>query len=169
VVFTVVIGVHEGSCLSPTLFIFFVRDLPTAVRQSAGTDGPVVRGVQRAIIFYADDVTELARGLAGLQVSTDVKVTFFRERELRINPEKSDLVIFVRPLAVVQPFSVSIDGVQQESVEVVRYLGNYVRFERHLEKSKVSLVVTLQDRAWSAESDHGDRRERARQDVDQSL
>jgi hypothetical protein len=28
VVFSVVVGVHEGSCLSPMLFVFFIRDLP---------------------------------------------------------------------------------------------------------------------------------------------
>jgi hypothetical protein len=122
-VFTVVIGVHEGSCLSPTLFIFFVRDLPEKIRQVDGTEAPVVKGVARAIIFYADDVTELAKSIPGLQVTTDATVDFFRERELVTNPDKSDFVHFVRPRSMPRSFSVTVDGVQRASVEVVRYLG----------------------------------------------
>ncbi len=122
-VFTVVVGVHEGSCLSPTLFIFFVRGLPERVRGMQGIDAPVVAGITRGIIFYADDVTELAKSIAGLQINTDTTVDFFHEQELDINPDKSDFVQFVRPRSQPTPFAITIDGVQRKSVETVRYLG----------------------------------------------
>ncbi len=123
VVFTVVVGVHEGSCLSPTLFIFFVRDLPDRIRNAIGVDAPIVAGINRGTIIYADDVTELARSIVGLQVNTDTTVDFFREQELGINPDKSDFVHFVRPRSQPSPFTITIDGVQRDSVETVRYLG----------------------------------------------
>jgi hypothetical protein len=123
VVFTVVIGVHEGSCLSPTLFIFFVRDLPAVIRQVNGTDAPVVNGIARPIMFYADDVTELAKSTPGLQVATNATVHFFRDRELVTNPDKCDFVHFVRPRSTPRSFSITVDGVSRDSVQVVRYLG----------------------------------------------
>ncbi len=68
-------------------------------------------------------MTELARSLSGLQVTTDTTVDFFHDQELRINPDKSDFVIFVRPRAAIPTFTVNIDGTQRESTDVVRYLG----------------------------------------------
>jgi hypothetical protein len=51
VVFCVVGGVHEGSCLSPTLFIFFIRELPACLNQLT-INSPVVGGSRISWLFF---------------------------------------------------------------------------------------------------------------------
>ena len=119
-VFVVVSGVHEGSCLSPLLFIFFIRGLPVYVKGCRGTDAPVINKNCVPILLYADDVTEMSLTEAGLQVETDACVTFFLARDLEVNPDKSDVMCFVRPRSNLKSFSTRIGAVMRDSVEIVR-------------------------------------------------
>jgi hypothetical protein len=66
-VICVVKGVHEGSCLSPTLFIFFIRELPNRLNRLT-TNCPVIGGLSVSCMFFADDLT-----LINGQVSSTVK------------------------------------------------------------------------------------------------
>jgi hypothetical protein len=122
-IFAVVTGVHEGSCLSPLLFIFFIRDLPATVNLTPGIDAPDILGSNTSTLVYADDVAEMSLTLRGLQLEIDVTVDFFDQRELEVNPEKSEVICFCRPRAVNPGFECSFGGVTRGSVEAVRYLG----------------------------------------------
>ena len=124
-VFVVVSGVHEGSCLSPLLFIFFIRGLPAYVKEVRGTDAPVINKSRVPILLYADDVTEMSLTENGLQVETDACVAFFLARDLEVNPGKSDLMCFVRPRSEFRTFACRIGTVMKDAVHVVRYLGIY--------------------------------------------
>lgn len=121
-VFVVVTGVHEGSCLSP-LFIFFICDLTRVVSEAGGTDAPVVGTTTISTLVYADDVAEMARTTQGLQQEIDVTVEFFASKELDVNPDKSELICFTRARAEETIFSCNFRGVSRESTNIVCYLG----------------------------------------------
>ncbi len=122
-VFVVVTGVHEGSCLSPLLFIFFIRDLTRSVSEAGGMDAPAVGTVTISTLVYADDVAEMARTTQGLQREIDATVDFFSSKELDVNPDKSDLICFTRARAEQIIFSCNFRGVTRQSTNTVRYLG----------------------------------------------
>ncbi len=121
-VFMVVSGVHEGSCLSPLLFIFFIRDLTVVVARTEGINAPVVRGISISTLVYAHDVAEMSRSLGGLQKEIDLSVEFFGQREQEVNPAKSELICFTRARSSEVKFACQFTGVQRESTDVVRYL-----------------------------------------------
>ena len=92
------------------------------VKGCRGTDAPVINKIPVPILLYAD-VTEMSLTEAGLQVETHACVTFFLARDLEVNPEKSDVMCFVRPRSDLRSFSIRISIEMRDSVQIVRYLG----------------------------------------------
>ena len=102
------------------LFIFFIRDLPQTVVEKNGIDA----GVPTPIILHADDVTEMSRTLNCLEIETRACVAFFKDKDLAVNPGKSDVMKFVRPRALAgDTFTCDTAGVPRISVGTARYLG----------------------------------------------
>jgi hypothetical protein len=122
-VFVVVSGVHEGSCLSPLLFIFFIRDLPRQVNSTVGIEAPQISGKARSSLVYADDVAEMSYTINGLQIEIEACYCFFEGKLLAVNPDKSDVIKFVRCRSTDTACSVDFRGTRKEGVEVARYLG----------------------------------------------
>jgi hypothetical protein len=128
-VFVVVSGVHEGSCLSPLLFIFFIRDLARSVNATPNIDAPLICGLIRSTLIYADDVTEMSMTHAGLQTEIDACYDFFETRELAVNPGKSEVMCFVSPRSADFNFTCNFRGAARDSVTSARYLG--IVFDNH--------------------------------------
>jgi hypothetical protein len=122
-VICVVKGVHEGSCLSPTLFIFFIRDLPARINQLT-INCPVIGGMKVSCLFFADDLTLMAYSVEDAQVLVNESVAFFDEKGLKPNPSKCEFLIFQ---ARTSPNSArarwSVVGVPREQQKSARYLG----------------------------------------------
>jgi hypothetical protein len=121
IVFCVVTGVHEGSCLSPTLFIFFIRELPSRLN-TLSVDCPVIGGRRVCCMFFADDLTVLAYTIPGAQALVDESVVFFTEKGLTPNPSKCEFLVF-RSNATAPRARWSVLGVQREEQTSARYLG----------------------------------------------
>jgi hypothetical protein len=124
-VFVVVSGVHEGSCLSPLLFIFFIPDLPRVLNSIPGTVAPSIKGKTCSTLVYADDVAEMSLSHMGLQVEVDACYEFFEQKLLNVNPEKSQVLCFIRSRAAEVHCHLDFRGTQRESVDVARYVGVY--------------------------------------------
>ncbi len=144
-VFVVVSGVHEGLCLSPLLFIFFIRDLLKAVDRAVGNLAPRIKNLALSTLVYADNVAEMAITQEGLQQEIDACYIFFDGKLLQVNPDKSEVICFVRTRAPRLSFLCNFRGVQREGVEVARYLG--VHFEIHGTWGEQKRIVTVS--AWS--------------------
>ncbi len=119
-VFCVVCGVHEGSCLSVTLFIFFIRDLPRRLKLLT-LNCPVVGGMRLPCMFFADDLTVMAYTVPNAQVLVDESVVFFMEKGLTPNPSKCEFLVF--GLARQAGARWSVCGVPREQQTTARYLG----------------------------------------------
>jgi hypothetical protein len=125
----VVSGVHEGSCLSPLLFIFFIHGLTDRVNATPGINAPTIMGVIRSSLVYADDVTEISLSQTGLQIKVDACYDIFDSKELIVNPGKSEVMCFVSPRAPDFNFSCNFRGTAPDSVLSARYVG--IVFDNH--------------------------------------
>jgi hypothetical protein len=119
-IFCVVCGVHEGSCLSPTLFIFFIRELPRRLNQLT-LNCPVVGGMILSCMFFADDLTVLAYAVPDAQALVDESVAFFSEKGLKPNPDKCEFLVFGPARTSGSRWSVC--GVARQQQDTARYLG----------------------------------------------
>ncbi len=116
-------GVHEGSPLSPLLFILFIADLAEELRREAGNHG--VRLNCGAVIFcllYADDVLLVSLTRLGLQTLIDRTCAFFSQSGLTVNPDKSDIVVFCSDRRQA-PVDFRISGLAKEEIAEAKYLG----------------------------------------------
>jgi hypothetical protein len=77
--FSVTAGVHEGSPLSPLLFILYVAELTTFLRHTGADQGGfrLSDGTTIFCVLYADDVLLIATSADGLQRLIDDTVNFF--------------------------------------------------------------------------------------------
>jgi hypothetical protein len=127
-VFCVNSGVHEGSPLSPLLFILFIAGLVKHLE----SDVTILDGVKLAngrmlrCILYADDILLLATTADGLQRLLDKTGEFFVQMGLSVNPTKSDIIIFGPRPRVVRNFT--IVGTSKLVRDEAKYLG--VIFQR---------------------------------------
>ncbi len=122
-VFVVVLGVHEGSCLSPLLNIFFIQEPPSEVNTQIGIDAPTASGIVRSTLVYADDVVEMSLSANGLQIEIKTCYRFFERKLLAVNPDKSEVIKFVRSRTTDVSCHFDFRGTRRDGVEVARYLG----------------------------------------------
>jgi hypothetical protein len=120
-VFCVVRGVHEGSCLSPTLFIFFIRELPS-ILNSLTLNTPVIGGLRVSCMFFADDLSVLAYEVPDAQILVNESVVYFESKGLTPNPEKCEFLVFTSRRGGSRR-RWDVLGVQREEQDKARYLG----------------------------------------------
>ncbi len=117
-------GVHEGSCLSPALFIFFIRDLVVHLANIAtNLDCPTVGGRKLFCMIYADDLTLFAYSDRGAQALVDGAVEFFLRKGLTPNPGKCEFLVFEKRGSRRSKVTWNVMGVNREEQDSARYLG----------------------------------------------
>jgi hypothetical protein len=124
-IFEVFNGVHEGSPLSPLLFIIFIAGLTKHLQDCHDGEG-VIRladGTRLFCLLYADDVLLVSLTRGGLQKSVQETCRFFHELGLTVNPNKSDIVIFLRGRTQMPEPGFDIAGLQKEAIAEAKYLG----------------------------------------------
>jgi hypothetical protein len=127
--FNVAAGVHEGSPLSPLLFILYVSDLIAFLNRNGASQGGVQLedGTVIYCILYADDVLLLATTQDGLQKLIDSTTQYFINEGMQVNPIKSEILVFSNSrLPHTARFRVA--GEDKAPVSDTKYLG--VLFER---------------------------------------
>ncbi len=120
-VFCVVAGVHEGSCLSPLLFIFFIRDISHELASST-SHCPIVGGGKLCSLVYTDGVSVFCFLPSETQQLVDTSEAFFHRKHLTPNPQKCEFVAFTGSRTPVSEAWV-VSGVGRESQFCARYLG----------------------------------------------
>ncbi len=131
--FPIATGVHEGSPLSPLLFIIFIaglsRHLRTAQRSRRHSNEYIklIDDTYLYCLLYADDVLLLALSANALQEIVDETCVFFETMGLTVNPGKSDIVVFLNQTRtstpVVNDEEFKIAGLDKSSITSAKYLG----------------------------------------------
>ena len=88
-------GVRQGCPLSPLLFCLFISDLDYTLKSSS-TGKIVIEQEEITVIMFADDLVLLADSSEGLQQSLAVFQDYCNSWKLKINAEKSKVMIYAR-------------------------------------------------------------------------
>ena len=139
-------GVPQGSCLSPLLFNIYVRRLPAATASST--------------VQFADDVTQseadrdARQVLIRLEESFREVKSFCEQRELVINTNKTQLIIFKTPQRKLpEDLNIVLDGITIEPSPHVKLLGitldSHFTYKEHIDKvvKKCNGVIGMLARA----------------------
>ena len=111
------IGVQQGDCLSPTLFNFFINDLPSVLRNAS--DG---EDVNLNCLFYADNLVLLSNSKEGLQRSLGTLKNYSLSLGLELNLEKSKCIVFSK-VTKSDTSKFFYNATQIETVRSYIYLG----------------------------------------------
>ena len=88
-------GVRQGCPLSPLLFCLFISDLDYTLKSSS-TGKIIIDQEEITVIMFADDLVLLADSSEGLQQSLAVFQDYCNSWKLKINAEKSKVMIYAR-------------------------------------------------------------------------
>ena len=119
--FNITSGVRQGGILSPRLFILYVNDLLTKLRQSGV--GCHVADKFVASIMYADDLALLAPTRGALQKLLNICHEYGIEWCISYNPLKTKMMVFGKNTEFNDIF---LNGTPIASVTEYKYLGVHV-------------------------------------------
>jgi hypothetical protein len=86
------LGVRQGECLSPFLFAVYLNDLEDTLSHTGA--GIKVQDVKMCLLLYADDAVIFSDTPVGLQDEIDTLRHYCNRWKLRLNLEKSRIVVF---------------------------------------------------------------------------
>ena len=86
------LGVRQGECLSPFLFALYVNDMEKCLDDDEF--GVTVDDIKIILLFYADDVVVISESAQGLQREIDKLQAYCTKWKLKLNTDKSQVVIF---------------------------------------------------------------------------
>lgn len=124
-------GVPQGAVTSPTLFNIFLSDIPTQLNTM--------------LAQFADDTAVLASSHSTnavtnkLQKSANTLAQFFKKWRIRINGQKSEIILFTRKRAARHRprKSIRVDGTQVNWKNEIKYLGlmldPQLKFDVHID------------------------------------
>jgi hypothetical protein len=92
--FRVNLGVRQGECLSPFLFAMYVNDLEKDIEVAAA--GITINHLKLFLLLYADDAVIFAETAALLQKAIDQLLNYCSTWKLKLNTDKSKVLVFKR-------------------------------------------------------------------------
>ena len=105
-------GVQQGDCLSPTLFIVYIADLPNALEES-NTEGS----------YYADDTQVGSGDRVGIQVALKILGDWCNRNKIHVNVDKTKVVKFRNGGRLHREDVFEYQGQQIQVVSSYEYLG----------------------------------------------
>ena len=121
-------GIRQGENLSPFLFSLFVNDLEDFL--SANGCSTIKIGVDEIdnlmklmLVMYADDTILLSDTQQGLQNAIDALHSYCVKWQLRVNCDKTKVVVFSKRKAALSTYNFAYNGKPLEITNSFKYLG----------------------------------------------
>ena len=143
--FTCNIGVRQGENLSPVLFSLFLNDLETFLidKHNSGIDltsftNEITPWLSIMVLLYADDTILISNDADKLQKSLDDFMDYCNQWKLKVNIDKTKIVIFgARKL---NKYRFTLNKTNIEIVDAYKYLGIYFSSTGSFIKAKKHLA-----------------------------
>ena len=88
-------GLSQGDSLSPLLFLFYINDAADFMRENSRIRGVKLSAyIKLFIVLFADDTLLLSDSPRDLQIQLDAFAQYCKTNDLRLNSEKTNIVIF---------------------------------------------------------------------------
>ena len=131
------LGVRQGECLSPFLFAIYVNDLESNL---ASVDtGIQILHVKLFVLFYADDAVIFANSSTELQGAIDEFEKYCLKWKLKVNTEKSRIVIFKKGRRRLNEIW-TYGGNEIEISTHINYLGILISSNGSYNKTQIKLA-----------------------------
>ena len=115
------LGVRQGECLSPFLFAMYINDMEEKLSNEGA--GVKIEDMRILLLFYADDCVIFSETPQGLQREIDSLFEYCSKWKLKLNTEKSVIVVFRKGNRNVN-FNWNFGGVPLTVCNKVKYLGS---------------------------------------------
>ena len=119
--FSTQIGVKQGCILSPYLFSLYINDLVSTF--DASCDPVQLDDTSLSCLLYADDIVLLSNSAAGLQTLLNKLGTFCHKWNLKVNINKTKVIVFNKSGKVLKGFTFRYEGNHVELANEYKYLG----------------------------------------------
>ena len=120
--FECILGVRQGESLSPFLFSMFINDLEETFVQS-GIEGIDIGTMNILMLLYADDIIVFANTAEELQEQLNRLKLYCDKWKLKINVEKTKVMVFRKGGRLPNNVSFTYDGQVLDIVKRFTYLG----------------------------------------------
>ena len=120
--FTCYLGVRQGECLSPFLFSLYLNDLESEFAKN-GFEGVDIGVLKLFLLLYADDIVIFSESEKGLQTGLDILYAFCQSWKLKVNIQKTKVMVFRKGGFPPQNLRFMYDGQNLEIVNKFVYLG----------------------------------------------
>ena len=87
------LGVRQGECLSPSLFVMYLNDLEEVYIQK-GCNGIDIGLIKLFLLLYADDIILFAASAVELRMSLDILHAYSNRWKLKVNTDKTKKLVF---------------------------------------------------------------------------
>ena len=131
------LGVRQGECLSPFLFAVYVNDLETKL-ENTGV-GVKVADLKILLLFYADDAVIFSETASGLQEGIDRLYEYCNRWKLKLNTDKSKVVVFKKGNHIVKDTWTFGDTILKTTSKLP-YLGIVITANGSFNQSQITLA-----------------------------
>ena len=116
------LGLRQGECLSPILFSLYINDLEETLYLE-GAKGIDTGMLKFFLLLYADDIVVFGDTAAELQRSLDILCEYCHQWKLKVNINKTKVLIFKKGGRLPRELQFLYDGEVIEIVNNFTYLG----------------------------------------------
>ena len=120
--FACCLGVRLGECLSSMLFSLFLNDLEETFA-TEGYEGLNIDTFKIFMLLYADDIVIFSKNAEELQEGLDLLVTYCNRWKLKVNVDKTKIMVFRKGGILPRNLAFYYNGQQLEIENKFRYLG----------------------------------------------
>lgn len=131
-------GVLQGDPMSPILFNILTHDVGLAIKANT----------KASIYIYADDMALASENVEDLQKATDILGKWAAENEMKINEDKTDLVVFKRGGRITERERIMCNGKIVNRKSTFKYLGVTIQttgttFAVHLKEKQIAAIRSI--------------------------
>lgn len=137
------LGVRQGESLSPFLFSMFLNDIEEHLVLN-GFNGIEMYMTKMFILLYADDIVVFSDSPEGLQNGLDHLYEYCRRWKLKINVQKTKIIVFRKGGILPRNLQFSFNGEILEIVRSLSYLGVVFSSGGSFSKTEVTLAGKAQ-------------------------